>query len=1104
MTGIRPPFAGGTLSSEDQEVIDSIKNLPDGAVPKISNGKFVVSGQNVDPASKKFTFDESLSVPQASLGIGLVEQSESGSFLLTSSPIAPDFDFALLDSRFNDNGSFPPRYFNLVGKRTEDIQLTDTTVITTNPLTFSITTVLLAQTNKLTFKANGPMANISMKITDNASGEIIKHVPSRAAFDNGTGGIDLITGINVIDFISKLPSTPGVINIGLTPFRLTPSVQLDITIKGDTVDLKGDVTEFPFLTAEVQDAEFTELAILSQTGITEGFIPSVDIDGALIDSSIRENDTFVEVSKNVLLKSNYITKIPNLVGTTAQTLGTVEAYQKTSVTATATAKQFTAGDTAGPNIVLDSGTPVFSVGEFVLVENDVDNDGIYEVTFNLGAFLEFRGFGGVARVEDWTRDDVVTKIATVTITKINVSVRRTSLTGTIEHGEGDTAPITYFQLAHAADVPIIVVEEFAATEASFNSELGLPAAQGFTDSTAGAGTITLVSQNVFGVQKDTIKYNVPGDGDSAKSELALSGEDWDFMLANGFSFRGEGCKIVEDINTQSIFSGAGFSVARDPRPSSIQSRVGVFISEDGTNTTIRLDGQTVVALDGAGGIPLVPKDSYFDWEVFVDETPDAGVNFGAATMTVNGIQVVVGGIIASNNAVNDEVSVANSSSTGTTSFFFVNFGVTIYREGNVKTLAVATMQADIAQIKRPRGNRDHRAILPDGNPRKLGNRLEFLGGSAGTKLFLQTENPAAPQALFNGLNEVEINVVSNEPIEFVNTIENGNVYTGRSQILNQQSLGFAPGSINYDLEKGTMNVRNIFPGSSIQVGQENVVFVINNTGSTIPDGKVINISGYDDTSDAMEITLAIADTVENTEVLGITTTNMVDGAIGLVTVFGRVNDLDTTSFSAGAIVYLSSTSAGDLTATRPPIPIQMGHVGKIDASTGFIQVEIRSMEKSIFGGFSHTLDQTFTADVSAPISFNKNEEVSGIAHSETVNNDEFTFTSGGVYQATAEPQYTRTTGGGTDVLNMFFARDTGSGFVNVADSNVKFSVNTAGATTVSPLTITFRVDPGDKVRFMIQVEDVNLILDSFPASGSAPNDIPLTPSIIMNIVRIGD
>jgi len=788
----------------------------------------------------------------------------------------------------------------------------------------------------------------------------------------------------------------------------------------------------------------------------------------------------------------------------ARTANRIDVYLGDS--ATSAASDFDAGVLAtAPPLITIADLNTFVANDLILVTGTAANNGLYEVQVQLGFVIFCRGIGATeANVEDFTRDQVVTSTEAGTVRKVNVSVHRTSLTGTTEHGEGNQTPITFFKLAHADDVPIVATEEFAATEATFNAELGLPSAQGFTDTEINTGTITLISDTVFSVQKNVIKYTILASGDTTKSEIPVTAANWISNLTNGFSFRGEGCRITEDISTQSIFSGTGFSAANDPRPTSIQSRVGIFISEDGTNTTITLDGQSTVILDGTAGKPLVPKDTYFNWEVFVDETPDAGVSFGAATLTVNGVQVKVGGIVTSNSAVSDEVSVANSSSTGTTTFYFVGFGVTMYEEGAVKTLSIGTMTADIIQVKRPKGDRDHTVILPDGNPRKLGNRLEFVGGSAGTKLKIKTANTAAPQSLFNGLNEIELNIVSTETIGFVNIVEGGNVYIGNVEILNQDPLGFDPGSVNYDPVKGTMNVRNIFPGSSVQVGQESVVFVVNNTVGTIVDGKVVNISGYDAANDAMEIQLALADKVKDTSILGMTTTEMIDGAVGLVTIFGRVNDLDTTSFTGGDVVYLSDTVAGDLTATRPAIPIQIGHVGKIDASTGFIQVQIRELQKSIFGSYVHTLDQTFTANVSKPIAFNKNKEFSGITHSETVNNAEFTFPSPGVYQATAEPQYTRTTGGGTDVLNMFVAKDTGSGFNNEDDSNVKFTVVTTGATNVSPLTATFRVLSTDKIQFMINSETANLILDAFPASGTAPNDIPLTPSIIMNLVRIGD
>ena len=101
-----------------------------------------------------------------------------------------------------------------------------------------------------------------------------------------------------------------------------------------------------------------------------------------------------------------------------------------------------------------------------------------------------------------------------------------------------------------------------------------------------------------------------------------------------------------------------------------------------------------------------------------------------------------------------------------------------------------------------------------------------------------------------------------------------NLYLDDALILGQRSLPADPGSVNYDPLKGTMNVRNIFAGSSIQVGQEQVKFVINNTSSTILSGSVVAISGYDDIADAFEIKKSLANSVDNARVDGIVTTSM--------------------------------------------------------------------------------------------------------------------------------------------------------------------------------------------------------------------------------------
>lgn len=252
------------------------------------------------------------------------------------------------------------------------------------------------------------------------------------------------------------------------------------------------------------------------------------------------------------------------------------------------------------------------------------------------------------------------------------------------------------------------------------------------------------------------------------------------------------------------------------------------------------------------------------------------------------------------------------------------------------------------------------------------------------------------------------------------------------------------------------------------------------------------------------MSLSIADNTVNALVLGVVTNVIADGEVGFVTVRGRVNEVDTRGYSVGERLYLSDTVAGDFTTVRPAIPVELGHIGAI-AEDGFIHVHVRELENSIYGAFSDHGDQTFALNTSTPITFDSNDEVSGVSHSETVNPEEFVFPSPGVYQATIEPQYTRTSGGGTDVLNIFMAKDTGGGFVNVPNSTIKMGVNAAGISNVAPLTLTFRIDnSNDKIRFMAQSENVFLALDAFPASGTPPNDIPATPSVILNIVRIGD
>lgn len=326
-------------------------------------------------------------------------------------------------------------------------------------------------------------------------------------------------------------------------------------------------------------------------------------------------------------------------------------------------------------------------------------------------------------------------------------------------------------------------------------------------------------------------------------------------------------------------------------------------------------------------------------------------------------------------------------------------------------------------------------------------------------------------------------------------INGGNVNTNRAPV---GTLGTVPGDFNFDNVKSVINVRNNFPNSILQVGQEMYIFCINNTAGLINEGEVVRVTGFDTTNDAFEITKALCDVVDGVPI-GMATTNFSIGGIGLVTMIGRVNNLDTTSFSAGDVVYCSDTIPGAVTSTKPAIPVQMGIVGKIDATNGFINMGIKELEKSIYGVFNDLSDQTYTVDTDTPIEFDNNGEFSGITHSESVDNDEFTFPNKGVYKFTIEPQFDRSAGSGGEI-NIWIQKDTGGGFVNIPNTNIKLTAGATNETSVAPLTTTVRVEAADKIRFILRTSTADLFLNFTAASGSVPG----TPSVIMNIDRIGD
>ncbi|MFZ9066251.1 MAG: beta strand repeat-containing protein [bacterium] len=124
------------------------------------------------------------------------------------------------------------------------------------------------------------------------------------------------------------------------------------------------------------------------------------------------------------------------------------------------------------------------------------------------------------------------------------------------------------------------------------------------------------------------------------------------------------------------------------------------------------------------------------------------------------------------------------------------------------------------------------------------------------------------------------------------------------------------GTISWNTDEETIDV--IMDGSVLQVGQEVVYNVRNNSGSTIPDGTPVMATGTLGASGRITVSPMDGTDIDNSRLfIGITTEEIANDADGKVTFFGKVRGIDLSSYSDGDILWISTSTAGAFTATEP-------------------------------------------------------------------------------------------------------------------------------------------------------------------------------------------
>lgn len=177
------------------------------------------------------------------------------------------------------------------------------------------------------------------------------------------------------------------------------------------------------------------------------------------------------------------------------------------------------------------------------------------------------------------------------------------------------------------------------------------------------------------------------------------------------------------------------------------------------------------------------------------------------------------------------------------------------------------------------------------------------------------------------------NLDSNSKVSF-----GGNSYENFASI---SAPSYLEGRVWYDSTEKALAYYNDSSSIAVHISQDLIFKVINNTGSTIPNGSPVYITGTSSGQTYPNVALAKADLAATSAVIGLTNGAIANGAIGYVSSQGTIDNVNTSTFTVGQVLYLSPYSAGQLMNTIPPtgITVQVGVATYIDSSAGHIYVK---------------------------------------------------------------------------------------------------------------------------------------------------------------------
>jgi len=154
---------------------------------------------------------------------------------------------------------------------------------------------------------------------------------------------------------------------------------------------------------------------------------------------------------------------------------------------------------------------------------------------------------------------------------------------------------------------------------------------------------------------------------------------------------------------------------------------------------------------------------------------------------------------------------------------------------------------------------------------------------------------------------------------------NGSVWQKIDQSETLQSITSTDGSVTVTTTGSTADLSVAVSASTTNV----ICLVRNSTGATLTKGTAVYINGA--TGQNPTVTKAQANNDTNSaQTLGLMSADLANNSNGYVTIIGLIANIDTSAYTDGAQLYLSPTTAGTLTTTKPYAPNHLVYVAVVE------------------------------------------------------------------------------------------------------------------------------------------------------------------------------